>query len=179
MITPSSLEAEWLGNLGRKMRRTVQELTDGMVLEVTAGPGEAFFATLELGPYQWVKREAMRRYHGPLLSFAWHQAVLEVHPDKAGLFAAALERGIPGGRRAVERWRNDLAFFQTVTDQFAENGFMSVALHVVQRVRGEIAQRPDNLVPAVQLNLWMDERYHFYQEQLAQSEIKSGAGASR
>ncbi|MBF0127824.1 MAG: hypothetical protein HQM02_11530 [Magnetococcales bacterium] len=174
MITPASLESEWLGNLRRKARRTARELTGSMLLEMREGPDEAFFTTLELSPYRFLKRYTLLRYHAPLLAFAWQQAVLATHPGKAALLFRLLDQGMPGGRREVARWRNDLTFFHTITDQFEEVGFMSVALHVVQRVHGEVERRPDNLVWAVGLSLWLDERYQRFLDPLGQTEIGTG-----
>lgn len=178
MITLDTLETEWLGNLARRRRRTVQDLTDWLMLEVAAGPREGFYGALELAPHQLLKKKTMLRYFAPLLAFVWKQALLATHPAKEEMFLGAMERAMRtlkgSSRRQVAVFRNDLDFFQTITDLFAEEGFLSVALHVVQRVQGEIEQRPENLVMAVGLNQWLDEQYHLFLEQLVQVEIMTG-----
>ncbi|MBF0427730.1 MAG: hypothetical protein HQL94_02295 [Magnetococcales bacterium] len=169
MTTPAMLEAEWMENLQRHRRQTIQGLTDWLMEEINVGPDETFFATLSLAGYQILKRRIFARYFSPLLAFAWKQAVLVTHPAKTMDFLGALERGIdPHLTRSVQ---NDLMLFQIITDNFEEDGFVSVALHVVQRVHGDIEKKPDNLDLAVGLSLWMDERYQHYREALDQAKI--------
>lgn len=175
MITPTTLEAEWLTNLRQRKRRTLHELTDWMMQQITIGPNEAFYATLNIGPYQIFKKITIQRYFAPLLAFVWQKALLDTHPAKAAACSMAVEREIAGlswlFRWQMKRFRHDLTFFQTITDLFAEEGFLSVALHVVQRVLGEIEQSPNNLELAVQLSLWLDEQYQADLEQLVRAEI--------
>ncbi|MEO5333721.1 MAG: hypothetical protein H7839_17045 [Magnetococcus sp. YQC-5] len=175
MITPTTLEAEWLTNLRQRKRRTLHELTDWMMQQITNGPNEAFYATLNIGPYQILKKITLQRYFAPMLAFVWQKAVLDTHPAKAAASTMAVERKIAGlpwlFRLHMKRFRHDLTFFQTITDLFAEEGFMSVSLHVVQRVFGEIEQCPNNLELAVQLSQWLDEQYQADLEQLGRTEI--------
>ncbi len=179
MITPMALEAEWLGNLQQFRHQTIQQLTDWMIKTVMKGPTNPFYESMALlATHQMLKRNRARRYFLPLMAFAWWQAILATAPARIESFAGALERGVAGlpghGHRQVERFRHDLDFCKLITDQFAETGFLSVALHVVQRVHGEIEQHPNNLVSAVGLTQWMEEQYQFYLDYLTQVEIMSG-----
>ncbi|MBF0212319.1 MAG: hypothetical protein HQM00_02005 [Magnetococcales bacterium] len=174
-VTPASLEAEWMGNLQRLKRRTVRDLTGVVLRELAAGPDEAAYGLLGLKPHQLIKRKDFERHYGPMLAFVWRQAVLATHPAHAERFAATLERSaaeLPGmNSRRLGTFFNDLDFLKVITDNFAEDGFISAALHVVQRVHGEIEQRPENLESAVGLGLWMDERFQSYRDTLVLAEI--------
>ncbi|MBF0273032.1 MAG: hypothetical protein HQL98_13360 [Magnetococcales bacterium] len=177
-MTPAALEAEWNGNLQRRKRRTIQDLMGVLLRDLAIQPDESCYALLDLKPHQLLKRQSLERHYRPMLAFAWKQAVLATHPHHTQLFSAALERltpALPGmNRRRLEGLFNDLTFFQLISDTFAEDGFMSVALHVVQRVHGEIEKRPENLEWAVGLNLWLDERFVHYRESLELAEIATG-----
>ncbi|MBF0180665.1 MAG: hypothetical protein HQM03_11635 [Magnetococcales bacterium] len=174
MITPATLENEWLGNLGRRTRRTVREMAGEALLAANAGPDETFFAALGVASHQVILRHLLRRHFLPLRLFVWRQAVLATHPAWAERLFVALGGQLPGKPAEQARIRNDLAFFQLITDQFAEEGFISVALHLVQKVHGEIPRRPGNLDHVVGLNAWLDERYQEDLERLGGSEIRPG-----
>lgn len=173
--SPASLEAEWTGNLTRRKRRSIAELSAIPLREIALGPDEAFYAVLGLKPLQWLKKQRLARYHAALLAFVWRQAVLATHPAYNEPFGATLERlfgELPGiNRERRERYVNDLNFFKVITDTFAEDGFMSAALHVTQRVLGEIDKQPENLDWAVQLSLWLDERFQAYRGELLEVEL--------
>ncbi|MBF0191233.1 MAG: hypothetical protein HQL99_08905 [Magnetococcales bacterium] len=179
-ITPASLEAEWSGNLQRRKRRTIHDLMGGLLQALSLPPDESHYALLGLKPHQLLKRKSFDRHYPPLLTFVWKQAVLATHPHQAQSFSFALERLIPGlpgmNTRRLELLFNDLTFFQLISDTFAEDGFMSVALHVVQRIHGEVEKQPENLEWAVGLNLWLDERFVNDRETLELAEIVIGQG---
>ncbi|MBF0164911.1 MAG: hypothetical protein HQM01_10490 [Magnetococcales bacterium] len=168
--SPAALEAEWTGNLTRRKRRSIAELSAIPLREIALGPDESFYALLGLKPLQWLKRQRLARYHAALLAFVWRQAVLSTHPAYNEPFGTMLERlfgELPGVKRErLERYINDLNFFKVITDTFEEDGFMSPALHVTQRVLGEINKQPENLEWAVDLSLWLDERFQAYRGEL-------------
>ncbi|MBF0295398.1 MAG: hypothetical protein HQL96_09435 [Magnetococcales bacterium] len=174
MITAATLESEWLGNLGRRTRRTVREVAGEALLAVNSGPDETFFAALGVASHQVIVRHLLRRHYPPLRLFVWRQAVVATHPAWHAPLLAALDGQLPGKPAEVARIRSDLAFLQLITDQFAEEGFLSVALHLVQKVHGEIPRRPGNLEFAVSLSAWLDERYQEDLERLGRAEIKPG-----
>ncbi|MBF0418019.1 MAG: hypothetical protein HQL86_07210 [Magnetococcales bacterium] len=177
-LSPAALEAEWTGNLTRRKRRSIEELTAIPLREIALGPGEAFFALFGLKPLQMIKRGRLARYHPALLAFAWRQSVLFSHPAYNESFGMTLERlfgELPGSSRdRRERFVNDLNFFKVITDTFEEDGFMSAALHVSQRVLGEIDKKPENIDWAVEMSLWLDERFQAYRGALLEVEVGTG-----
>ncbi|MBF0341202.1 MAG: hypothetical protein HQL95_09620 [Magnetococcales bacterium] len=177
-VTPAALEAEWTGNFTHRKRRTMKELTDTLIRELAQGPDETWYALFDLKPHQLLKRRDSLRHHAPMLAFAWRQAVLYSHPARSEPFSALLRQlapALPGmNRQRLELFFNDLTFFQVITDNFAEDGFLSVGLHVVLRIRGEIETRPENLELAVAVSQWVEERFQSYREMLDLAEVVTG-----
>lgn len=175
ILTPAALEAEWSGNAQRRKRQTIRDLTAHILRELAAAPEESEYALLALQPHQLLKRRMFARHCAPMRAFVWRQAVLYTHPARLEAFMITL-RGraaeLPGMTPArLEIFLNDLTFFQVITDNFNEDGFMSVALHVTQRVLGEIATHPVNLDWAVGLGQWLDERYQQDRDLLSAVEV--------
>ncbi|MBF0613581.1 MAG: hypothetical protein G8237_00505 [Magnetococcales bacterium] len=177
-MTPASLEAEWNQNLHKRQRRSPGDVVTLLLRLLAARPDEAFYQLLALRPHQFWQRRQFDRHRVPMLVFAWRQAVLSTHPAQLERCMAVLRLHIgelPGMNRSrQEIFWNDLTFFQVITDTFAEDGFMSVALHVTQRVLGEIEKKPDNLDWAIGLGYWLDEQYQADREQLGMVEIVTG-----
>ena len=68
--------------------------------------------------------------------------------------------------KSWQQTRMDLLLYAELTDNFNEDGFISVGLQVVQRILGDFDKKPENLVLSVAYAEYLDEQYKKFSEKL-------------
>ncbi|MEO5362164.1 MAG: hypothetical protein H7838_00865 [Magnetococcus sp. DMHC-8] len=161
--TAAALHREWMDNLGRAETCSHQALVDRLLEELQGAPSGAFYALLGLQRWQVLKRRRLAHYHPALQVLVWQEALVSAQP----LYAARLGRLLrhrwsvrrPSDRRRLATIDRQLALFDVLTDNLTGEGFLSVALHVVQQVMGRVQQHPTYIILAVQLADHLDNRF--------------------
>lgn len=160
--TPAALAREWQRNLARKPQpsQSLGVALDRFLVTLAAPIPESVYPLLDLKINYFLKRQMLRRYYRSAQVFVWNQALRERWPDQAervmDLFFQTLAAYPGQSQRRMQALRNDVAFFNLITDHYREEGFLSVALHIVQRILGEIKDKPKNLTNAVQFAAQLD-----------------------
>lgn len=158
-----ALESEWRANMKQAKRTEPSDLVRAIVVDLQADPSQDDFDRLGLRGYRFWQRRAFHRYVRSTRAFVWQRALHAGSPgweqkimeDVGQLYVATLSRA----RKPWQRIQGDLLFFETITDNFAEDGFLSAALHVVVRILGDIEKKPGNLEFSVQLATDMERKF--------------------
>lgn len=165
-ISAFDLQSEWLGNMQRRKKSSHQDVVDLLLKDLCVATPTAFYELLDLQYYQVIKKRLMNRYYASVLVFAWQKAVEETQPTQAAGLLRMFERSflahMPKAQQRLEIIGQHLAFFAVVTDNFAADGFISVAHQIVLRILGDIEKNPDNLISSVRLANYLDTRFEAY-----------------
>lgn len=109
--------------------------------------------------------------------FVWFFALKKTHPNQADsllrLFHFVYPKKTPKAKKTHSTIRRHLDYFLMVTDTFNEDGFMSAVHHVVQRVLGEIEQKPGNLIFSVALASHLDTVYETWVKKFEITDIRA------
>ncbi|MBF0162307.1 MAG: hypothetical protein HQL88_08460 [Magnetococcales bacterium] len=167
-----ALQRHWLENLLRMEPVSHREVLARMQSILQAPPPPAFFAVLGLHDWQLLKKRTLSRYYPSLQVFAWLRALEQVQPFHVTRLIGALQRWCSSQPRRIrghlERIERDLPLFALLTDNFSEEGFLSVAHHVVWRVLGGSQEQPAHLVAAVQLadalEQWFEQHSRYFEQ---------------
>lgn len=115
---------------------------------------------LQLPPYAWMKQRLLMRYRVSINAFLWLWALKEVAFDRAHSLLRSVEPFyLADGKKKKDSWTRimlDIEFFETILDNYKEEGFLSIAEHVVWRVHGDFKKNPHLLEIAVALAFHMD-----------------------
>jgi hypothetical protein len=174
-FSADALQREWLDNQSRQEFLKPQAVVDRLFASLTVPM--PLPDLLGLQPYQWLKKRRLDRFHPSLHLFVWKRAMEEVHPAHAARIDALWRRQYPlhhkDGKQRLERITGHLSLFSLLTDDFAQQGFMSVAHHVVSRVLGDVQQRPHLLFVVVQLADHLDGLFDGHVTRFGSMEIVS------
>ena len=170
LLSADDLYNEWLNNSQRFQKMDRQAYVDLLLRDLCrVTPGE-FYDLFNIYPYQIIKKKRLDAYYLSLLVFVWRKALEHVQPicvaDRMHLLEMAYTSHLPKAQQRLETMGRHLALFDVIMDNFAEDGFLSVAHHVVIRVLGDIEKKPDNLVFSVQLANYLEARLEVYLFQL-------------
>ena len=175
--SPSAVELQraWFDNMIRLEKCSRQDVVNRLLNDLRQEVPATFCQLFGWQFYQVLKKPMIEAYYPSILVFVWQKALQETHPAEMdrllSLFESTYLRHQPNAKPHLQTIARHLSLFAVVTDNFTEDGFMSVALHIVQRICGEIEKKPDNLQFAVQLALHMDTHFEAYKDQLGNQEI--------
>ena len=174
-FSADALNREWLENQSRREPLRPQGVVDRLfMLLSTPIPLQDL---LELQPYQWLKKRRLERFHPSLPLFVWRRAMAVAYPGQAPRIDALWRYQYPlrhkDGKQRLERIEGHLALFSLLTDDFAQQGFMSVAHHVVSRVLGDVQKSPQHLFAVVQLADHLDSLFDDHVTRFGNMEILS------
>ncbi len=176
--TVADLEKEWRENLNKRQRQTPMDLLNDLQRLMVQEIPENLFWLFDLKVENFIKRRAFIRYYRSARLYAWRRALLSIHPQQVERIMSGFDETFlavhQGARGKLTTIRNDLDFFEVVTDRFEEDGFLSVALHISQRILGEIEQKPDNLIHAVRLSEHLHDVYEQDRERFRLLEVVGG-----
>ncbi|MBF0145054.1 MAG: hypothetical protein HQL84_02640 [Magnetococcales bacterium] len=126
-------------------------------------PDEIDDPLLQLPWYSLKKQYLFTRYRVSINVLLWFWALREVVADQARDLLQSVEPLYSATRpRWSVSWRQlmiDLDFFLTILDNYREEGFLSVAQHVVWRVHGDFVKDPSLLEVTVALMFHMDRTF--------------------
>ena len=172
-----ALQRAWLDGVHRRERKSQQEVVASLLRELDGPTPQTFYALLDLLPYHLLRKRVLNRYYPSVVAWTWQTALQMTHPARVIPLAQRFEQAFlaqnPKSRRRLDTMTQHLAQFSVLTDNFLEEGFLSVAHHVVIRVWGDRAQQPNNLFCSVRLANDLDTRYHTYVDQFTHMEIES------
>lgn len=175
LLSASDLQRAWLDNVQRVEKITRQDMVNALLGALSLVTPQAFYEVLAVPSHRIFKRKMLDHYYPAVLVFVWQKALEIVHPlHVAGcmrLFEYSFLRRMPDAERRLKRMGQHLTLFSLLTDRFAEDGFMSVAHHMVVRVWGDIEKKPDNLMCSVHLADYMDGQFDRYTHALRNREI--------
>ncbi|MBF0446689.1 MAG: hypothetical protein HQL67_00665 [Magnetococcales bacterium] len=144
-------------------RFSSSELVRRIAGEAIANPAESDYLLLGLTPYQFIRRKRYVRFFRSTRVYVWKRMLQTRLPQQTesildgvdGLLVAAGGAVANSGRQT----RLDILLYDMITDNFAEEGFLSVAHQVVQRILGDIEKKPNNLIFSVALADHLDRQY--------------------
>ncbi|MEO5348038.1 MAG: hypothetical protein H7836_00080 [Magnetococcus sp. YQC-3] len=172
-FSAAALQREWLENQSHQERLKPQEVVDRLFAALTAPT--PLHDLLGLQPYQWLKKRRLEQFHPSLNLFVWRRALEVVHPAHAARIDSLWQRQYAlryqDGERRLQRITGHLSLFVLLTDDFAQQGFMSVAHHVVSRVLGDVQQKPHLLFAVVQLADHLDSLFDGHVTRFGNMEI--------
>ncbi|MEO5340280.1 MAG: hypothetical protein H7837_07170 [Magnetococcus sp. MYC-9] len=158
-----ALQREWLTNMSQVERIRSLELVHRLLGELLAPAPRSYYELLDLHLYQFLKQRLARRYYPSLHLFVWQRSLAQIHPyDATRLYAMLNERMVhlrPAVKQRLTDTTRHMALFAMLTDHFAEQGFLSVAYHVVSRISGVLAEKPEHLQAAVRLADHLDLQF--------------------
>ena len=170
LLSADDLYNEWLNNSQRFNPMDRQACVNLLFRDLCRVIPEEFYGLFNAYSYQITKKKRLDHYYPSLLVFVWRKALEQFQPilvaDRMHLFEATYATHLPRAKQPVENISRHLALFDVITDNFAEDGFLSVAHHVVMRVLGDIEKKPGNLVFSVQLANYLESRWETYLSQL-------------
>ncbi|MBF0108342.1 MAG: hypothetical protein HQL76_04110 [Magnetococcales bacterium] len=157
------LEQSWRANPSPTEIRHRKELIPQIAASLRFATEEFDDPLLRLPWYAWNKRNRLKRYRISINALLWLWALREAAPELAHdtlqavqpLYSASSTRWSVSWRRIM----HDLDFFHSILDNYREEGFLSVAQHVVWRVHGDFVAKPYLLEVAVALMLHMDRTF--------------------
>ncbi len=131
---------------------------------------ERDYLLLGLQPYQILKRKAFIRHFRSARTYVWKRVLLDEMPDRVDEIMDAVDGALmAAGGNSPKNWTKswyDLLLYDEIVDNFSEDGFLSLALHVVQRILGDIEKQPDNLVVAVGYADHLDRSYQTLRDEI-------------
>ncbi|MBF0462839.1 MAG: hypothetical protein HQL87_15800 [Magnetococcales bacterium] len=169
------LYQEWLGHLGHMELVRYQEVVNRLLSVLFVAPPGAFHALLGLQSHHIFKKRRLNACYPSLQVFVWLKALEQAQPPYADRLLRLLRRTCaqrPADKRRMATIDRHLALFALLTDRFVEEGFMSVAHHVVLRVLGDFTQKPTRLIASVQLADYLDRLFETYLTQFQSMEIR-------
>lgn len=173
--TAFDLQRVWFDSLNPSQKISHQDIVGALMKELRLATPSAFYSLLALKKYQIFKQKHMDRYYPSVLVFVWQKALEEVCPTQAVALLPLFERTffaqMPQAKQRLDTIGRHLALFAVITDNFATDGFIGVAHHVVLRVLGDIEQNPNNLISSVRLAHYLDTRFEAYIDQFRHSVI--------
>lgn len=169
------LVSEWLNNVQRIETTSRQGVVDLLLRDLCVPTPSAFYDLLALPHYQIFKKRLMDRYYPSVLVFAWQKALQETQTTQADDLLKRLKASflakMPRAKPRLDIIIRHLALFAVVTDNFVEDGFMSVSHHIVLHILGQIEKNPGNLVSSVRLADYLDIRFKAYFDYLENRKI--------
>jgi hypothetical protein len=172
----NDLVAQWQDNIAHQPKLSVRELITRVSACAITDPQESDCLLLGLQPHQIFKRRAFIRHFRSSHTYVWKRALTVCLPNRVeqimdgveGVLLSADKNSVKSGKQT----RLDILLYDEIIDNFNEDGFLSVALQVVQRILGDVEKHPDNLVFSVNYADHLERKYQLFQEQLT---ISSGS----
>jgi hypothetical protein len=169
-VIADDLVAQWQANTSNQPGFSQRELMLRIAADAIADPLESDYHFLGLQPYQLFKRKAFVRHFRSSQTYVWKRLLMTHLPNLVeqtmdGVQGVLLTAG-HSSAKSGNQTRLDMLLYDEIVDNFSEEGFLSVALQVVQRVLGDIEENPDNLVFSVDYAGHLDRRYQLLQEQI-------------
>lgn len=164
------LVAQWQENRTHKKTMAIREIISRIAGTALVDPEEEDFALLGLSPFQILKRRAFVHHFRSAHVYVWKRVLMACMPSRVegvmdGVFALLSTSSTEVAKRSRQT-ELDMRLYDALVDHFEEEGFMSVALHVVQRVLGDIEKYPHNIVVAVHFSGHLEQHYQRLREQL-------------
>ncbi|HAT50408.1 MAG: hypothetical protein HQL07_07585 [Nitrospirae bacterium] len=155
-----ALEQAWQNNIKPQPLSASKELITQIATSLRFLPEEMEDPLLQLPWFSLKKRHIFLRYRVSIHAMLWYWALREVATERAypllqtvqPIYSANLGKRMPTWRQIMI----DMDFFQTILDNYREEGFLSVAQHVTWRVHGDFTQDLNLLEIAVALSFYMD-----------------------
>ena len=171
----ADLYREWLTHLGHMEQVSQQGVVDRLLKELFVTPPGTFYELLALQSHHLLKKRRLQGYYPALQVFVWRKALEQAQPPYAARLLRLLRRTCVARRLADQRHltllERHLTLFAVLTDRFLEEGFLSVAHHVVLRVLGDFTRNPRYLIASVQLADHLDQRFESHLAQFRNMEI--------
>ncbi|HIJ84851.1 MAG: hypothetical protein HW380_1260 [Magnetococcales bacterium] len=167
-----ALENTWLAQAQPPPRAAKMDLTTQIAVSLRLLSEDLDDPLLHLPWFAWRKRRLFMRYRVAINALLWYWALREVAADRAHTLLQLVAPLYTATRSKKSLpWRqimSDLDFFLTILDNYREEGFLSVAQHVVWRVHGDFTRDHHLLENAVSLAFYMDKifdefRFRVYQ----------------
>ena len=166
----NDLIAQWQNSSSQNKPLAPRELIKRISNDAITDPLEHEYMLLNLQSHQILKRKKFHRYFRSAKTFAWQQALQKHMPKRVEQIMDAVEGLLKtAGGDVAKSWqqtRMDLLLYAELTDNFNEDGFISVGLQVVQRILGDFDKKPENLVLSVAYAEYLDEQYKKFSEKL-------------
>lgn len=158
-----ALEQTWIKNCQPPAPSSKKALFQEIARTLLYFPDEIADPLLHIPRIAWKNQQLFRRYRAATYALLWLWALQEVVPDRAYPLLQAVEPlyAAPGTTPPAE-WRQvmaDIDFFRTILDNYREEGFLSVAQHIVWRVHGDFVQNPELVEIAVALSFHIDQKF--------------------
>lgn len=156
----AALEQAWQNNIKPPSAAISKDLITQIATSLRFLPEEIGDSLLQLPWFSWKKRKIFLRYRVSINAMLWYWALREVAVDRAypllqtvqPIYSANLGKTMPTWRQIMM----DMDFFQTILDNYREEGFLSVAQHVTWRVHGDFTKDLNLLEIAVALAFHID-----------------------
>ncbi|MBF0445714.1 MAG: hypothetical protein HQL68_08990 [Magnetococcales bacterium] len=164
------LIAQWQSKNRIAPQLSGKDLMGRIAGEGLGEPEEADYLMLGLSSLHILKRRKFVRYFRSANVYVWKRAVMLCMPGRVEQVMDGVEgllQAAGGSSDDISRQiRLDLMLYDELVDNFKEEGFLSVALHIVQRLSGDVEKHPKNLVTAVNYADHLDRKYQSYQNLL-------------
>jgi hypothetical protein len=164
-IDAEQLVAEWQDTSRLDIKIPGQKLIEHIAADAIAQPTEADYLMLGLKPYQLLKRRAFIRHFRSARTYVWKRTIMDSMPIRVaqimdGVDDVLLTMG-SSIAKSGKQTKLDLLLYDEIVDNFTEEGFLSVALHLVQRILGTIEKAPENIVLAVNYSDHLEQQHQF------------------
>ncbi|MBF0195536.1 MAG: hypothetical protein HQL71_13320 [Magnetococcales bacterium] len=162
-----NLIAQWQSENRVAPQLSSKDLMGRIAGEGLAEPTEIDYQMMSLTPIQLLKRRAFIRHFRSANVYVWKRVLMTHMPLRTGQVMdgafGLLESAGKKSAEAGKQIRLDVLLYDELVDNFTEEGFLSVGLHVIQRLSGDVEKHPENLVNAVDFADNLDKKYHSYQ----------------
>jgi hypothetical protein len=133
-------------------------------------PQETDYLMLGLTSLNILKRRAFIRHFRSANVYVWKRVIMVSMPGRVEQVMDGVDVMLKsaGGRNPDihKQISLDLLLYDQLVDNFKEEGFLSVGLHVAQRLSGDVEKHPENLVIAVNYADHLDRKYQSCQDLL-------------
>ncbi|MBF0357842.1 MAG: hypothetical protein HQL70_04485 [Magnetococcales bacterium] len=170
-VDAEQLVAEWQDKSRLNIKISGRKLIERIAADAIAEPSEADYQMLGLKPYQFLKRKAFIRHFRSAKTYVWKRAVMELMPIRVtqimdGVDDVLMAMGSTTAKSGKQT-KLHLLLYDEIVDNFSEEGFLSVTLHLVQRILGDVEKKPDNIVIAVNYSDHLEQQYQLCLQKIA------------
>jgi hypothetical protein len=164
------LVARWQNDNRRKTPISSRDLIARITADAVAEPTEDDYARLGLQPYQILKRKAFIRHFRSAKTYVWKRALMVSIPMRVEQIMDGVNGMLmaTGGSLAKsgKQTKSDIALYDEIVDNFNEEGFLSVTIHLTQRILGNVEKQPNSLVVSVSYANYLEQQYQLCQDYL-------------
>ncbi|MBF0370577.1 MAG: hypothetical protein HQL52_14080 [Magnetococcales bacterium] len=168
VVSAASLQEEWQRNMERVKWVSPVDFTAEFLDTLSYGPTEVEFRVVNLEPFRLLRRRTFRKHIFNARIYLWQLAVSQTRPKRAReikqRFRSLLLTSLNNSQPRFDAITSELTLLDSLLDNLSEEGFLSMAHYITQRVWGDLEKNPGLLPRSIRLGMWLDEIYQDYVE---------------